>query len=78
MTGYYDAILGLIPLALLGGYSTLSLTGLESSMAITVAALAAVALMGHAMFVNGPVDAAPSTRDAGNSAGNSPGYRGAD
>lgn len=77
MTGYYDAILGLIPLALLGGYSTLSLTGLESSMAISVAALAAVALIGHAMFVNGPVDEAPATQ-SGRGQQRSPGYQGAD
>lgn len=64
MTGYYDAILGLIPLAILGGYSALSLTGLESSTAISVAALVAVAIMGHAMFVNGPVDGDSRSGDA--------------
>lgn len=64
MTGYYDAILGLIPLAILGGYATLSLTGLESSTAISVGALIAVALIGHAMFVNGPVDEPTRSSDA--------------
>lgn len=66
MTGYYDAILGLIPLVLLGGSSTLYLSGLESTMAITLASLFAVALMAHAMFVNGPVDDAGTTSSGRN------------
>lgn len=56
MTGYYDYVLGLIPL-LLGGFTLLLLAaGLDLSTAVPVAALPAVGLMGHAMFVRSPED----------------------
>lgn len=63
MTGYYDYVLGLIPLVL-GGFSLLLLAaGLNLSTAVPVAALPAVGLMGHAMFVRSPEDAGGSRVD---------------
>lgn len=56
MTGYYDIVLGLIPLALVGITASLLGLGLELTTAVPAASLAAVGLMGHAMFVRTPVD----------------------
>lgn len=61
MTGYYDIVLGLIPLALLGITGTLTVAGFSITSAVPVAATVAVGLIGHAMFVNGPVEQAEST-----------------
>ncbi len=60
MTTYYDIILGLIPLALIGVAGTLSLAGFGLTTAVPIGALVAVALIGHALFVRSPVDQ-PST-----------------
>lgn len=60
MTGYYDIVLGLIPVALLGITAALTFVGLSVTTAIPAGAFAAMVLMGHAMFVNTPVD---STED---------------
>jgi hypothetical protein len=60
MATYYDFILGFIPLALLGLGGGLHIAGLTLTTAITVGGLVAVALVGHALFVNGPVDARPA------------------
>jgi len=60
MTGYYDVILGLIPLAMAGITGGLLLAGLELTTAIPLASVAAVGLIGHAMFVRAPVDPAPA------------------
>ena len=56
MTGYYDYVLGAIPLALLGGTGLLSATGVSLSAAIPLAAVLAVLVIGHALFVNAPTD----------------------
>jgi len=56
MTGYYDFILGLIPLALVGVTGVLNVAGLAVTMAVPLGAGVAVLLVGHALFVNGPVD----------------------
>ena len=56
MPGYYDYVLGAIPLTLLGGTGLLSATGLSFSAAIPLAAALAVLLIGHALFVNAPTD----------------------
>ncbi|MFC6732643.1 MULTISPECIES: hypothetical protein [unclassified Haladaptatus] len=65
MTGYYDIILGLIPLSLGGITGLLMLAGLELTTAVPIAALVSVGLIVHGLFVNGPVDAttppAPNT-----------------
>jgi hypothetical protein len=68
MTGYYDLVLGLIPLALGGIATLLSVLGFALTTAIPVASVVAVGLIGHAMFVNGPVDSTPrsaATEDGG-------------
>ena len=55
MAGYYDVVLGLIPLSLVGLTALLSTTGLSLSVAAPLASTVAVGLIGHAMFVNAPV-----------------------
>lgn len=55
MTDYYDLVLGLIPLALLGIGGGLYVVGLTLTTALTIGGLVAVGLVGHALFVNGPV-----------------------
>lgn len=55
MTDYYDLVLGLIPLALLGIGGGLHVAGLATTTALTVGGLVAVGLVAHALFVNGPV-----------------------
>ncbi|MFB6096381.1 MAG: hypothetical protein ABEJ74_03220 [Haloferacaceae archaeon] len=61
MTGYYDYVLGFIPAALLGITTTLMLAGISLTTAVPLASTVAVAAMGHAMFVNGPVDRSPES-----------------
>ena len=60
MTGYYDFVLGLIPLALVGITAVLHVAGLSLTSAVPLGAGASVLVMGHALFVNAPVDEAPS------------------
>jgi len=55
MTEYYDLVLGLIPLAFLGLGGGLHFAGLTLTTALTIGGLFAVGLVGHALFVNGPV-----------------------
>ena len=62
MAGYYDVVLGLIPIALLGITAALTVVGLSLTTAVPVAALTAIGLIGHAMFVNGPTTAREETR----------------
>lgn len=59
MTGYYDYVLGLIPLALFGLSAALGVAGLSLTTAVPVGAGVALLLVGHALFVNGPVDDVP-------------------
>ncbi len=54
MTGYYDIVLGLIPVALVGITAALTVVGLTLTTAVPIAAFVAITLMGHAMFVNAP------------------------
>jgi hypothetical protein len=63
MTGYYDLVLGLIPVALLGLTAALTAAGLGLTTAVPVAASVPVALIGHAMFVNAPADEADASRE---------------
>lgn len=60
MTGYYDIVLGLIPVALAGISAALVIAGLELTVAVPAASLVAVGLIGHAMFVRTPVDPRPA------------------
>jgi len=64
MTGYYDIVLGLIPLAMAGITGTLLLAGFALTTAIPMASVVAVGLIGHAMFVRAPVDPVPESADA--------------
>jgi hypothetical protein len=60
MTGYYDLVLGLIPLALAGITGALVLANVPLTTAIPMASVVAVGLIGHAMFVRAPVDSPPT------------------
>ncbi|WP_433624820.1 hypothetical protein [Halomicrococcus sp. NG-SE-24] len=61
MTRYYDFILGLIPLALVSVTAALNVVGVALSTAVPLGAGVSVLLVGHALFVNGPVDTASSS-----------------
>jgi hypothetical protein len=65
MTGYYDCVLGLIPVALVGVTASLTLVGLSVTSALPFGAVAAGTVMAHAMFVRSPVAGdAPAQRSA--------------
>ena len=55
MTSYYDYVLGVIPIALFGVGGGLSAAGVPRELGFMVGGLLAIALIGHAIFVNGPV-----------------------
>lgn len=61
MTGYYDVVLTLIPLTIAGGTGAGMITGLDLQLAVPLAALVAVGLIAHAMFVRTPTDAVSAT-----------------
>jgi hypothetical protein len=61
MVEYYDAVLGLIPASFLGLGGFLSGVGLPLTTAVPVAALVAVALVCHAMFVRTPGGTLPDS-----------------
>jgi hypothetical protein len=65
MTLYYDLILGLIPLVMAGVSGSLVVAGLDLTVAIPLAGLIALALIGHAMFVRAP-GSAPKTQALSN------------
>jgi hypothetical protein len=67
MTDYYDHVLGLIPVALIGLTALLTTAGLGLTAAVPVAASVSVALIGHAMFVNGPVDSTDKAQQSSRS-----------
>jgi len=56
MPEYYDYVLGLIPVALVGVSGLLWLGGLGRTAAVSAGGLLAVALVGHALFVNAPTE----------------------
>ena len=64
MTGYYDLILGLIPLSLVGVTAALTVAGFSITSAVPLAASLPVALIGHALFVNSPVEDTQSPTEA--------------
>jgi ABC-type uncharacterized transport system permease subunit len=64
MTQYYDLVLGLIPVAFGAIAAVLFALGFAVTTAVPAASVVAIGLVGHAMFVNGPVD-----RDAESAAG---------
>lgn len=65
MMGYYDVVLGLIPLALTGITGALVVAGVTLTVAVPLASLVAGALIGHAMFVRGPVDEVLPSEETG-------------
>lgn len=54
MLDYYDLILGLIPLSVVGIVGALVGLGVGLTLAVPVAASFSMLLIGHAMFVNAP------------------------
>jgi len=62
MVQYYDYVLGVIPLVLVGLTALLTLIGVELTAAITVGAGVAALIIGHALFVNMPTQ--PTTESA--------------
>jgi hypothetical protein len=64
MAGYYDYVLGFIPLSLLGITAALTLAGVSITVAAPVAAVGSIAAIGHGLFVNAPVDSTEQTLDA--------------
>jgi hypothetical protein len=54
MPGYYDVVLGLIPLTMLGVSGGLWAAGMALSLAVPLAGVLVIALIGHAMFVRTP------------------------
>jgi hypothetical protein len=54
MPGYYDYVLALIPLVLLGIGGGLFVAGASFVLAVTVGAGVVLGIIGHAMFVNAP------------------------
>ncbi|SFC36030.1 hypothetical protein SAMN05444422_107192 [Halobiforma haloterrestris] len=64
MTGYYDIVLGLIPVALLGITAALLVVGMSFTTAVPIGAFVAMGIIGHAMFVNTPADASDEAQSA--------------
>lgn len=69
MTSYYDLVLALIPLTLLGGTLGLLAVGVSLIVAVPVGASIAVLLIGHAMFVRSPVHHASTSSAPESTAG---------
>ena len=64
MAQYYDYVLGVIPLVMVGVSSLLSIAGLDLTMAIPAGAGVAALIIGHALFVNMPTRPTANTADA--------------
>jgi hypothetical protein len=60
---YYDLVLLGIFASLAGGVVVGEFTALPSTTVVPAAGLVAIAIMGHALFVNGPVDAPDDLTD---------------
>lgn len=71
MARYYDIVLALIPASLLGIATALVVAGFPMVTAVPAGALVAAGLIGHALFVNGPLEDADE-RAAGQQASHSP------
>ncbi len=61
MAGYYDIVLGIIPVALLGITAALTVVGISLTAAVPIGAAVAIGVIGHAMFVNAPIDVVDET-----------------
>ena len=54
MVQYYDYVLGVIPLVLIGLTGLLTVAGVGLTVALPVGAAVAALIIGHALFVNVP------------------------
>lgn len=54
MSTYYDFVLGIIPLTLVGVVGAGSVVGVAMSTAVTVGSLIAAGFVVHALFINPP------------------------
>jgi len=63
MAQYYDYVLGVIPLVLVGLTALLTLVGLDLTAAIPVGAGVAALIIGHALFVNMPTQTTTGSAD---------------
>ena len=72
MTGYYDYVLGVIPLALLGITAALSIVGFPLTTAVPAGASVAGLVVGHALFINGPATPTAPQPSAGSQPAQSP------
>ncbi len=61
MASYYDFVLALIPLSLLGVSGALTGVGLDLALAVPLGAAVAAGLIGHAMFVRAPIQTTDRT-----------------
>lgn len=64
---YYDLVLGSIPGSFLGVTGGLSVIGIDLSIAVPIAALLAMAVIGHALFVRAPIAPPEMRSDDGDS-----------
>ena len=60
MAGYYDFVLASIPVSLIGIAALLVGVGWHPVAAVPVGAGSSAVLIGHALFVNGPVAPSPA------------------
>jgi len=65
MIGYYDLVLGLVPLSLLGVTGSLYGIGVDLAIAVPLAAALAAGVIGHGLFVNAPVEERPAPEAPG-------------
>ena len=65
MIGYYDLVLGLVPLTLFGVSGGLYGLGIDLAIAVPLAAAMAAAVIGHGLFVNAPVEKRPVPESPG-------------
>jgi len=63
MVQYYDYVLGLIPLVLVGVTAALWLAGLSVTMALPTGAGISALVIGHALFVNMPTQPTAEAAD---------------
>ena len=60
---YYDVVLAGIAVSMAVGGAVGVVTAFSLPTAVTVASLVAIAIMGHGLFVNGPIDAPDDLAD---------------
>lgn len=73
MARYYDIVLALIPASLLGIATALTVAGIPMVTAVPVGALVAAGLIGHALFVNAPLETTDDRAGSSQQTSQSPG-----